>query len=97
MYRDATYNGLPIGKIYDILKIRKEYESRDGQELSYSQAASFVAWLCDTYSIDRVLDVYVNKAEDGLLDGKSYAELKSAWLADLLSEGQGIDIPGSLT
>jgi hypothetical protein len=94
MYRDATDNGLPIGKIYEILKMRKEFDSQDGQELSYTQAASFVAWLCDTYSIDRVLDVYVNQAEDGQLDGKSYEELKSAWQADLLSKGQGINIPG---
>jgi hypothetical protein len=94
LYRDASYNGLPIGKIYEILGILDGFEDQNGLELSYTQAASFVAWLCDTYSIDRVLDVYVNHAEDGLLDGKSYQDLKSAWQAYLLEKGQGIAIPG---
>jgi hypothetical protein len=94
MYRDAKYNGLPIGEKYEILSMRDHFENQDGLELSYTQAASFVAWLCDTYTIDRVLDVYVNDAEDGMLDGKSYTELKAAWQAYLLEKGQGITIPG---
>jgi hypothetical protein len=86
--------GIPIGEKYDLLVPGFHNKGQDGVELSYTQAASFVAWLCDTYSIDRVLDVYVNHAEDGLLDGKTYEELKSEWQADLISKGQGIDIPG---
>lgn len=98
MYRNAYdgSRGSPIGEKYKALGIRLNFEGQDGLELSLTQAASFIGWLCDTYSIDRVLDVYVNQAEDGLLDGKSYAELKSAWQADLISKGQGIDIPKSL-
>jgi hypothetical protein len=94
MYRDAPYSGLPIGNKYEALNMLDHFEGQEGLELSYTQAASFVAWLCDTYTIDRVLDVYVNNAEDGVLDGKSYSELKSAWQADLLARGQGIAIPG---
>ena len=96
MYRDAHGGslGIPIGEKMEILSPRLNLAGQDGLELSYTQAASFVAWLCDTYSMDRVLDVYVNHAEDGKLDGKSYEELKSEWLADLRSKGQGIDIPG---
>lgn len=97
MYRDAYggSRGIPIGVKYELLNPRLNIEGQDGLELSYTQAASFVAWLCDTYSIDRVLDVYVNGAEDGLLDGKTYDELKSEWHADLLSKGEGIAIQGS--
>jgi hypothetical protein len=95
MYRDAGGSrGIPIGEKYDLLVPGFHNEGQDGVELSYTQAASFLAWLCDIYSIDRVLDVYVNHAEDGLLDGKTYEQLKSEWQADLISKGQGIDIPG---
>ncbi len=96
MYRDAygCSRGIPIGEKYKNLIPRQNLDSQEGLELSYHQAASFIAWLCDAYSLDRVLNVYVNLAENGLLDGKSYEELKSAWLSDLLSKGQGIEIPG---
>ncbi|MAT40916.1 MAG: hypothetical protein CL609_01145 [Anaerolineaceae bacterium] len=96
MYRDAYggSRGNPIGVKYSSLYPNYNLEDQNGLELSYTQAASFVAWLCDTYSIDRVLDVYVNQAEDGLLDGKTYQELKSEWQAYLLSKGEGITIPG---
>jgi len=97
MYRNAYggSRGIPIGEKYKDLSIRINLDGQDGLELSYTQAASFIGWLCDTYSIDRVLDVYVNHAEDGKLDGKNYAELKSAWQAVLLVKGQGIEIPGT--
>ena len=95
IYRDAHggARGISIGEKYDLLIPGFHNEGQDGMELSYTQAASLVAWLCDTYSIDRVLDVYVNHAEDGKLDGKTYEELKTAWQASLISKGEGIEIP----
>ncbi len=97
IYRDAHSGsrGIPIGVKYDLLVPGFQLKGQDGLELSYTQAASLVAWLCDTYSIDRVLNVYVNGSEDGLLDGKTYAELKAEWQADLKSKGQDIPIPGA--
>ncbi|MBN1371177.1 MAG: hypothetical protein JW987_04385 [Anaerolineaceae bacterium] len=96
MFRDAAGgpSNWPIGYVYKTLYPgQSRWEGQDGLELSYTQAASLVAWLCDTYTLDRVLNVYVNGAEDGLLDGKTYAELKAEWQADLKSKGQGIPIP----
>ncbi|MDY6868564.1 MAG: hypothetical protein SVT56_11820 [Chloroflexota bacterium] len=95
MYRDALggVRGFPIGAKLEILKPNLNLTGIEGLELSYTQAASFVGWLSDTYSLDRVLDVYVNQAEDGKLDGKRYEELKTEWLADLQTKGQGIPIP----
>jgi len=96
MVRDAHGGsmGIPIGVKYENLYPDKRFANHEGWELSYTQSASFIAWLCDTYSIDRVLDVYVNGAEGGKLDGKSYEDLKSIWLDVLRSKGQGIQIPG---
>lgn len=94
LYRDAYggSRGVPIGEKYGHLSP----DSQDGLELSYTQAASFVGWLCDTYTLGRVLDVYINRAEDRQLDGKTYEDLKSAWQADLIAKGEGIEIPGML-
>lgn len=86
--------GIPFSVLYKNFISRNNLEGQEGLELSSTQATSFVAWLCDTYSIDRVLDVYINHVEDGQLDGKPYEELKSDWLADLVSKGEGIEIPG---
>lgn len=95
IYRDANgARGIPIGKKYEALNPSFDSEGQEGLELSYTSAASFLAWMCDKYSLDRVLDVYVNHAENGLLDGKSYNELKSEWIADLRAKGAGIPIPG---
>ncbi len=96
IYRDAHdgARGLPIGKKYKIIVPGLDLKGQEGLELSYTSAASFIAWMCDKYSLDRVLDVYVNHAEDGLLDGKSYSELKSEWIADLRAKGAGIPVPG---
>lgn len=95
MYRHASGSqGDTIGEMYETAYPDLDLESLKGMELTPTQSASFSAWLSDTYSIDRVLNVYINHAEDGLLDGKTYEELKSDWLADLLSKGPGIDIPG---
>ena len=93
MVRDAYAGsrGVAIGEKYAHIPPG----SQDGLELSTTQAASFVGWLCETYTMDRVLDVYVNRAEDRLLDGKTYEDLKSAWLASLISRGEGIAIPDS--
>lgn len=91
----AGSRGISIGEKYDALVPGFRLAGQDGMELSYTQAASLIAWLCDTYTLDRVLDVYVNHAEDGLLDGKSYDELKSDWQANLLAKGEGIAIPGA--
>jgi len=97
MFRDAAGgpSNWPIGYVYNTLYPgrSKSWEGQDGLELSYVQAASMIAWLCDTYTLDRVLNVYVNGAEDGLLDGKTYAELKAEWQANLISKGPGIPIP----
>ena len=95
LYRDAYTGsmGIPIGEKLQMFRPGLNLEGKYGMELSYTQAASFVGWLCDTYCINRVLDVYVNGAEGGLLDGKTYEELKSAWQADLISKGEGIEIP----
>lgn len=92
MYRDA-YAGsrsVPIGEKYSQI----QPGSQEGLELNYTQAASFVGWLIDTYTIDRVLSVYVNGTERRLLDGKNYEELKSEWLTSLVNRGEGIVIPG---
>ena len=96
IYRNtyAGARGIPIGEKYDLLVPGFLNKGQDGMELSYTQAASFLAWLCDTYGINRVLDVYVNHAEDGKLDNKTYEELKAAWHDNLISKGQDIDIPG---
>ena len=95
IYRNTHFGtrGITIGEKYDLLVPGFHNEGQDGVELSYTQAAAFVGWLCDTYTIDRVLDVYVNHTEDGLLDGKTYSELKAAWQATLLQKGQGIEPP----
>ena len=88
IYRDSYGGlGLPMEKYL-------HPTGQEGLELSYTSAASFVAWMCDKYSLDRVLDVYVNHAENGLLDGKSYSELKSEWISDLRAKGAGIPVPG---
>ena len=91
IYRKAYggSRGVPIGEKYAQIK----FDSQDGLELSYTQASSYVSWLIDTYTLDRVLDVYVNGAEDRFLEGKTYEELKSAWIADLISKAGGITIP----
>lgn len=91
IYRDAYAGsrGISIGEKYSQINPSRQY----GLELNYTQAASFVGWLIDTYTIDRVLDVYVNGTEARLLDGKTYEELKSEWLADLIAKGEGIAIP----
>jgi hypothetical protein len=92
IYRDSNGSlGIPIGVKYE----KRGSGWQDGYELSYTQVASFVAWLCDTYTIDRVLDVFVNSSENGKLDGKTYEELKTAWQAYLISMGEGIAIPGA--
>jgi hypothetical protein len=66
-----------------------------GLELSYTQAASYVAWLCDTYSLDSVMAKYVNKDTNTALEGMDYESLKQAWLADLKARGEDIPIPSS--
>ncbi|MAT42070.1 MAG: hypothetical protein CL609_06990 [Anaerolineaceae bacterium] len=96
MYRDAHGGSrrIPIGLKYSVLSPNNNLEGQKGLELSYTQAAAFIGWLCDTYTLDRVLDVYVNNAEGGKLDGKSYEELKTDWQDYLISRGEGITIPG---
>jgi len=95
IYRNSDgARGVPIGTKYKALYPSFDPKGQEGLELSYTSAASFIAWMCDKYSLDRVLDVYVNHAENGLLDGKSYSELKSEWVADLRAKCAGIPIPG---
>lgn len=96
LYRDALggLRGATIADKFSALNPALTGEGQDGVELSFTQAASLLAYLCDTYSIDRVLEVYVNGAEDGSLDGKTYAELKAEWQANLMEKGAEIAIPG---
>lgn len=95
IYRDANgQRTVPMGVKFKARNPDFNPEGQEGLELSYTSAASFVAWMCDKYSLDQVLAVYVNHAENGLLDGKSYSELKSEWIADLRAKGAGIPIPG---
>jgi hypothetical protein len=64
-----------------------------GLEMNYTQAASYVAWLCDTYSIDTVMAKYVNNDEGTALEGKDFETLKGEWLDYLREKGEGIPIP----
>lgn len=92
MYRDAKGSrGTPIAVKYEVFG----FEPQENSELSYTQAASFVSYLCDTYTIDRVLDVFVNGAENGVLDGKTYDQLKAEWQFYLTMQGAEINIPGA--
>lgn len=97
MYRDAHGGplGISMGEKYERLNISRDISKMDGMELSYTQAASYAAWLSDTYTLDAVLDYFVNKSADTALEGKGYAELKLDWLAYLVSEGEGIQVPDS--
>lgn len=96
IYRDAypSIRSHPLGMRYESFTPGEINPGQEGLELSTTQAASFVAYLCDTYTLDRVLAVFITNAEDGLLDGKTYEELKAEWQASLLSKGEGIAIPG---
>ncbi len=56
MYRDAYGGpmGISIEEAYsrsNLLNDRR-LEDAEGLDLSYTQSASYVAWLCDTYSLD---------------------------------------------
>jgi hypothetical protein len=98
IYRNA-YDG-PLGISIEEKYTRlfgRSFSTRDfdGLELSYTQAASFVGWLCDTYTVDVVMEKYVNHDENTALEGMEYETLKQAWLADLKIRGKGIPIPDS--
>jgi len=98
MHRNAHDGplGISIEEKYSRLTGRDYYRSEmEGLELSYTQAASYVAWLCDTYSIDTVMAKYVNNAEDTALAGKDFTILKAEWLAYLRERGEGIPVPES--
>jgi hypothetical protein len=80
MHRNAHDGplGISIEEKYSRLTGRDYYRSdMEGLELSYTQAASYVAWLCDTYSMDAVMDKYVNNAEGTALEGKDFETLKA--------------------
>jgi len=85
--------GASIGEKYDTLFDDLNYTSKPGMELSYTKAAAFLAWLIDNYSLNRVLDVYVNQAEGGMLDGLSYHELKTDWENWLTMNAVGLTPP----
>jgi hypothetical protein len=98
MYRNAHDGplGISIEEKYTRLTGRDYYLSdMEGLELNYTQAASYAAWLCDTYSMDTVMDKYVNNADDTALEGKNFETLKAEWLAYLREKGEGIPIPDS--
>jgi len=98
MYRNAHDGplGISIEEKYSRLTGRNYYISdMEGLELNYTQAASYVAWLCDTYSIDTVMAEYVNNDEGTALEGKDFETLKGEWLDYLRKKGEGIPIPDS--
>ncbi len=87
--------GISIYEKYNRLRPKLDLTKMDGLELNYSQAASYVAWLCDTYSLDTVLEKYVNNNDSTAIRDKSYEELKLEWLTELVANGGGIHIPES--
>jgi hypothetical protein len=96
IYRDTDGGplGKSLGEFYEASNPQIVLASQQGLELSFPQTTSFVAYLFETYTMDRVLDVYINHAEDGQLDGKTYEDLKSDWLGDLIARGKGTEVPG---
>jgi len=96
----ATMNRDAYGGVLGI-SIEKKFERFSdlsdmvGIDLTDAQAASYVSWLCDTYSMDAVMDRYVNNAEDTALEGKDFTTLKNEWLDYLREKGEGIFVPGS--
>lgn len=96
IYRDAYggSRGLSVATKYSYVDTGLGLDIEKGMQLSYTQAAAFLAWQCDIYTIDRVMDVYINKAENRQIDGKTYDELIADWHAYLISKGEGIAIPG---
>ena len=97
MYRDAHGGsmGIPIGEKYERLENNLDTSEMVGLELSYTQAASYTAWLSDAYTLDTVLDYFVNRSTGTSLEDKEYADLKVEWLAYLTSAGETIQIPNS--
>ena len=96
MYRNAHDGplGISIKEKYTRLTGQNYYMSdMEGLELNYTQAASYVAWLCDTYSLDTVMAKYVNNDEDTILEGKDFETLKQEWLDYLREKGEVIPIP----
>ena len=96
LYRNA--HGGPLGISIEEkaarLQQRLDVSVMEGVELNYIQAASYVAWLCDTYSLDEVMQRYVLNDETKL-GGKNYEDLKRVWIATLMDKGSGIPIPDS--
>ena len=82
--------GIPIE-----LKFQRYYDVSEmtGVDLTDAQAASYVAWLCDTYTIDTVMAKYVNNAEDTALEENDFPTLKQEWLDYLSEKGEGVPIP----
>jgi len=65
-----------IGEVYE--KINGRYEGTGG-ELTYNQAASFVAYLADAYGIKEVMRAYRTQDIEEVF-GKNYEELKKEWI-----------------
>jgi hypothetical protein len=93
MNRDA-YGGVLGISIEEKFERFYDVSEMVGIDLTDAQAASYVAWLCDTYSMDTVMDKYVNNSEATPLEGKDFTTLKAEWLAYLRENGKGIFIPG---
>jgi hypothetical protein len=87
--------GISIGERMAAQQPNYDLSGMEGLELNYTQAASYVAWLCDTFSLDTVMAKYVNKDTNTDLEGMDFETLKQAWLADLQAKGEGIPIPES--
>lgn len=96
LYRNAYGGplGISIEEKAARLHQRLEVSAMEGVELNYIQAASYVAWLCDTYGLDEVMQRYVLN-DKTKLDGKNYEDLKLEWIATLIDKGSGIPVPDS--
>ena len=55
----------------------------EGNELTYFQANSFLAYLADFYSIEDVIKFYTTDLNIEDVFQKTYAELKAEWIAYL--------------
>lgn len=67
----------PINEIYDLKT------NIDGNELTYCQANSFLAYLAERYSVEDVLRFYITDLKLEEIFHKTYFELKSDWIVYL--------------
>jgi len=71
-------NYKPLSQIY--------FFSGDGSELTLWQAGSFVGYLTEQYSVEKVLAVYAEPAKFAEIFGNTYTELKQQWKNSIMPE-----------